>query len=267
MLSFDSVIADIFDRRAEKRVSLEEERELLAAAQAGNEDAKISLFYAYAAALRNGVKWYTRAQSSVPQAADLDDVRQAVVMGLLEAIQAFDPEKHDRLAAIAAKYITNAVSVQSQDASGFSIPERTMKRFFGILRKADGNVFEAARIAPEHEMTAETFLSVLSAVRNVEGLEALTDGGEDSTGAPREIEARSIFGDPAADAEDAVLVELAFSAVDDLEGAVCRLSYGFADYEPLPDVEVAHRLGLSRPKTQRVRAGALGKMRQALGVA
>ena len=266
MPSFDSVIADIFDRRAEKRVSVEEERELLAAAQLGDEDAKLAIFYAYAAALRNGVKWYTRAQPTVPQAPDLDDVRQSAVLGLLEAIQNFDPAKHDRLAAIAAQYITNAVSVHSQAASGFTIPERTMKRFFGILRKADGNIYEATRIAPQHEMTAETFLSILSAVRNVDGLEALQEGGDDSVG-PREIEARSIFGDPAADAEDAVLVELAFSAVDDLEEAICRLSYGFADYEPIPDVEVAHRLGLSRPKTQRVRAGALGKMRQALGVA
>lgn len=267
MPSFDSVIADIFDRRAEKRLSLEEERVTLAAAQLGDEDAKIAIFYAYAAALRNGVKWYTRAQSSVPQAADLDDVRQSAVMGLLEAIQKFDPEKYNRLAAIAAQHITSAVSHLSQDASGFSVPETSMKRFFKILRAADGNVFEATRLAPTMEMRTETFLAILSAIRNVEGLEALTDGTDDGLAAGREVEVRSLFADNVAEAEDAVLVELAFDAVDDLERTVCRLSYGFDDYEPIPDVEVAHRLGLSRPKTQRVRAGALGKMRQALGVA
>lgn len=268
MPSFDSVIADIFDRRAERRLEVEEERMLLAAAQLGDEDAKISLLYAYATALRNGVASYTRAMSAAGESGDLEDVRQSAVMGALEAIQAFDASKHVRLAAIVSKYVANAVSAHSQEASGFSIPERTMKRFFGILRLADGNVFEAARLAPEHEMTQETFLAVLSAVRNVDGLEALTDGGDDATGGfGREIQVFALNGDAVADAEDAVLVEAAFAAVDDLERSVCRLSYGFDDYRALPDIEVAERLGLSRPKTQRVRAGALGKMRQALGVA
>jgi RNA polymerase sigma factor (sigma-70 family) len=268
MPSFDSVIADVFERRAERRLEVEQERELLAAAQLGDEDAKLAIIYAYATSLRNGVASYTRAMSAAGESGDLEDVRQSAVMGLLEAINAFDPSKHVRLAAIVSKYVANAVSAHSQDASGFSIPERTMKRFFGILRKADGNVFEAAKLAPAHEMTTETFLSILSAVRNVDGLEALTEGGDDSLGGyGREIQVHALNGDAAADAEDAVLVEVAFSAVDDLERKVCRLSYGFDDYDPVPDVEVAHRLGLSRPKAQRVRAGALGKMRQALGVA
>ncbi len=266
MPSFDSVITEIFDRRAEKRFTVEEERELLQAAQSGDEAAKIEILFAYAPALRNGLTWFTRAQASAPQAADLDDVRQSAVMGLLEAIVAFQPDTHNRLAAIASKYITNAVSVHSQDASGFTIPERTMKRFFGILRLAEGNVGEAVKLAPQHEMKAETFLAVLQAVRNVDGLEALQGDG-DSSGSGHEVACSSIFGDSVADAEDAVLVEVAFSAVDDLETDVCRLSYGFADYDPVSDAEVGHRLGLSRAKAQRVRAGALGKMRQALGVA
>jgi DNA-directed RNA polymerase specialized sigma subunit len=267
MLTFDSVLTEIFDRRAEKRLTVEEERATIAEAQAGNEDAKIALFYAYAAALRNGLKWYTRALPTVPQAGDLDDVRQSAVMGLLEAIAAFRPDVHTRLAALASGYITNAVSVHSQAASGFSVPERTMKRFFGILRQAEGNVDEAIKIAPSHKMTVETFLAVLSAVRNVDGLEELQGASEDGSGSGREVEARSIFGDTVADAEDAVLVEVAFSAVDDLEGDVCRFSYGFNDYDPVPDAEIADRLGFSRAKAQRVRAGALGKMRLALGVA
>lgn len=267
MPSFDTVISDIFDRRAEQRFTLEEERALIAAAQLGDEDAKISLFYAYAPALRNGLKWFTRAQASAPQPSDLDDVRQSAIMGLLEAIQAFQPDTHDRLAAIASKHIANAVSAHSQGASAFAIPERTMKRFFSILRQADGNVFDAARIAPEQEMKTETFLAILSAVRNVDGLEALQDGSDSASGAGYELDARSLWDDGSSAAEDAILVEMAFDAVDDLEADVCRLSYGFSDYEPVPDIEIGHRLGFSRAKAQRIRAGALGKMRDALGVA
>lgn len=87
------------------------------------------------------------------------------------------------------------------------------------------------------------------------------------SGGPSRIEASVCGPDSHDDVEDRLLVEAAFAAVDDLEEEVCRLAYGFSDYDPIPDSEVGYGLGLSRPKVQRVRASALGKMRDAAGVA
>jgi len=275
-MNYFSTLTDIFDRGIDERLELADERSLITLAQAGDETAKLRLMRAYAPALRNGVTWFTRAVPTIPQTADLEDVRSQAVMGLLEAIDAFDPETHDRLAALAASYIRNAVAVAAGPIAAFSVPERTLKRFFGILRAADGDTVRAADIAPDYEMKRETFLAVLSAVRNVDSYDALTaaedehgrvtKGGQSGEGS-RDITAFPIAHDSIADVEDAVLVEVAFGAMDTFERDVVRLGYGFAEYDTVPDAEIAARLGYSRPKIQRTRSGALVKARSALGVA
>jgi RNA polymerase sigma factor (sigma-70 family) len=267
--TLSSVVSDIFDRGAngDRFATVADEQTAISAAKAGDEGAQIALMLAYAPALRNAVKWYTRAMPSVAQSAELEDVRAQAIVGLLEAIRAFDPEVHDRLAAIVSDYVTSEVSAQAADATGFAVPERTLKRFFGILRAADGNVFEATRLAPRYEMKRETFLAVLSAVRNVDSIDGL-GAGEDEE-APRELAAMPlapVYSDEEI-VEDRILVEAAFRAVDDQEALVCRDYYGFSEYDTMSDAEIAHRRGLSRPKVQRVRSTALGKMRSALGVA
>jgi RNA polymerase sigma factor (sigma-70 family) len=274
MASFNKVLADIFDRNVERRFeSPEAEREAIAAAKAGDEAATVALMYAYSNLLRSGVRWYTNALPSVPKAADLEDVRSNAVLGLMTAIKAFDlnAEVHNRLAAIAKQHIYEHVSVNAPTAvAAFTVPQRTMTRFFSILREAEGNVYEAAALAPKYSMTRETFFSVLSAIRNVDSYDALT-GAEDENGqatdGSRDLDAHPIW--DGSDAEDdRLLVEAAFEAVDDVEEKVCRLAYGFETYgDPVADVEVAHRLGMTRPTVQRRRSSALNKMREALAVA
>lgn len=267
-MNYSSVLFSVFNTRDEARLTVEEEREALALAQAGDENAKLRVILAYAAALRSGVTQYARAVAGSPTRVEPEDARQEVVLGLLEAIENFDPERHERLAAIVSGYIAKAITRLAPTASGFSIPARTLTRFFGILRKANGDAAEGERLAPDNAMTAETFRAVLDAVRNVSALEAVQDDGRgEFTGNGQEVQFRPISGDSADDVEDRVLVEAAFSSVDGLEEEVVRLAYGFADFDPLGDEEVGERLGFSRAKSQRTRSSALGKMRVALGVA
>lgn len=265
MPSYASVLADIFDRRAEKRLSQDEERELLLAAQGGDEEAVFTLMYAYAPALRSAVAQYRNAGGVHADGHMMEELQSLVVLGFLEALKAFDPELHRRLAAIIGGYLADSLSAGLTSPIAFTVPPRTLKRFYSILRKADGNPYDAAALAPKYEMKTETFLAVLTAVRSA-SLD-LPTGAEDEDTFPASWEAARPVWMEAVDAEDAVLVEVAFEAVDELEGDVCRLSYGFTDYDPVPDAEIGDRLGFSRAKAQRIRSGALGKMRQALGVA
>lgn len=276
MFDFGSVLTDVFDRRAEKRLSLEEERVALAAAQLGDSEATLALVLAYAAALRNGVSWYRHAAPEA-QPADIEDAKSQAVLGLLEAIKAFDGTRHERLAATVVQYVRNALAVSAATATSFTVPERTLKRFFAILREAAGNVYTAAALAPSFEMTTETFLAVLAAVRNVDSYdELLESAGRDGSSSRSDgvrssgsgdVLALPLWDNAAPDVEDVILVEAAFRAVDTLEKDVCRMAYGFTDYDPIPDVEIADKLGFSRAKVQRTRASALGKMRLALGAA
>lgn len=258
---------EILTPAAPVSLSVEEERALIAASQAGDGAATETLIGAYSPAIRGAVQWYRRALPSVPQRSDAEDVEQEALVGLLEAIRAFDPEKHDRLAAIAAQYVRQRVAEAARSASAFAVPERTLKRFFSILRECNGDTSAALELAPSRKMARETFLAVLASVRGVGSYDAPAPDGT-----TREESDRSVDGEALAWAQpelvgerDEDLVRAAFAAVDDVEERVCRVSYGFEDYEPQPDGEVAHRLGLSRPKVQRVRTKALAKMREALG--
>lgn len=266
-MSFFNIITDVFVNGVEGALALEEERELLAAAQLGDEAAKLRLIVAYAPALRNGVAALTRtysAHATHAQPADLEDIRMQAIVGVLRAIDAFDPTQHQRLAAIIRDYVR--LEVEETEASLFTVPPRTLRRFFGILREAEGDVAAAAKLAPEREMRPETFAAVLDALRNVDSYDALTSATYD-TESGRDMVASPVWDGSHADVEDRVLVEAALDAVGGLEKDVTRLAYGFSDYEPVPDAEIAERLGMSRPKIQRTRTAALGKMRLALGVA
>ncbi|GAA2230476.1 hypothetical protein N1031_07085 [Herbiconiux moechotypicola] len=266
MNSFQSVLSDVFDRAQERRLSVDDERVAIAKAKLGDDSATIELVYAYAAALRNAVAQYRHAGGAdASDSYSSEDLRSAAVTGLIEAIQAFDPEHHERLAAVVSGYVHDSISTNVLGPVAFAVPARSLKRFYGILRAAEGNVFEAAKLAPEFEMRTETFAAILAAVRDVSSYDSLTTSGVDDL-AP-EPAAYPIWESGTADAEDRVLVEAAFAAVDTLEADVCRLAYGFTDYEPVPDAEIGHRLGLSRQKTQRTRTSALTKMREALAVA
>ncbi|UDL14648.1 DNA binding protein [Arthrobacter phage KeAlii] len=257
-----SVTAEIFNNSATFSFeSVEAELEAIAAAKQGDNTATESLLRAYAPAIRNAVASFRS------EGADEEELRASALLGFMEAINLFDPEKHNRLSAIVKKTLIHTLGVEYMTPTSFTVPTRTLQRFYGILRKAEGNVYEAAAMAPKFDMSRETFLAVLSAVRNVEALEATQDDSRgEFTGHGKEIQYRPIWDGSATDAEDAILVAAAFAAVNELEADVCRLSYGFTDYEPVPDAEIGHRLGLSRQKTQRTRSSALGKMREALAV-
>jgi DNA-directed RNA polymerase specialized sigma subunit len=264
--SFDQVLSDIFDRNIEHRFeSADAEREAIALAKNGDNEAVIALMYAYSYALNNAVKWFTRALPSADKSA-LEEVRLNLVTGLIEAVRKFDASEHKRLAAIIKPHLTEQISETAVSASAFTVPRRTLIRFFSILRHANGNVYEAAALAPSYSMATQTFLAVLSALRGVESYDADSSEDEASDKLDRLDSAQSIYGVDLSN-EDRLTVEAAFEAVDELETDVCKLAYGFTDYDPVADAEIGHRLGLSRPKVQRVRSGALGKMRQALGVA
>lgn len=272
--TFDAVLSDVFDRSAERRIpSAADERAAISLAQDGDEAATLDLVYAYAPTLRAAAARHERTLGR-------EEARQATVLGLLEAVHAFDlSSDYERLAAIVWEYVADAVQTAAGTMVAISVPSRTLKRFFGILRRADGDLEAAALAAPKHELSTESFWAIVDALR-VDPLDVKALGGTKAG-----IEGRHAVDGPSfvgaesharplwqhadrgtSDAEDRILAEVALRAVDGFSRDVCRLAYGFSEADPIPDAEIAHRLGYSRPKVQRTRTTALVKMRDALGL-
>lgn len=254
-MTTSAVLSEIFDRRAEARLDAVDEAAALSRAKAGDEEATVSLLLAYAPALRSAVSRYRNS-------LDTEEARAVVLAAFVEVIDRV-PEG-DRVAGFVSPMLTKALDEAAGHSVGFAVPTRTLQRFYGILREAGGDTTAAAVLAPQRSMTLGTFLSVLQAVRSVDALDGW--GLPDDERADLIDEARPMW-DEDTETEDRILVEAAFAAVDDDEARACRVAYAFEDPEPQPDAVVAERLGVSRPKAQRIRARGLGKMRSALGAA
>lgn len=240
-----------------------EEAASILAAQAGDDAAKMALLRAYGPALRSAVARFGKGSEGL----EVGDLQSAALASFLELIVTHDPEKGPRLAGRVTSALAQGLAEEFASSASFTVPSRTLKRFFGVLKAADGDVEEAERLASEFGMGLETFRAVLAAVRT-SSLEARQEGGSAEEGGRA-----SGFGEqpvrassPVADVEDRVLVEMAFSEVSDEEARIVELAYGFTEYDPVPDAEIGHRLGLTRPTVQRRRASALGTMRKTIGV-
>jgi RNA polymerase sigma factor (sigma-70 family) len=277
MSNLHAVLSAIFESGAGEPI-VDDAAERLAIELAKHSDpaALEQLLLAYAPLIRKLVGTHRHAggarTATGMSSHDLDDLRGAALLGFMEAIHAFDPEQHIRLAAVVGGHLADALrATGSAPASALSIGPRTLKRFFGIVREAGGDITAAEELAPAREMTRDTFRAIRSALRDGESYDSLreSDGEHAGVGYASEREATPLHGaaDPIRDVEDAVLAQAALRAVDPLEEKVCRLAYGFEDRDPISDAEIADELTMSRATTQRTRTRALDKMRSALGVA
>lgn len=193
-----------------------------------------------------------------------DEAEAAALLGFCEAVEAYDPDMDPEgvgVVAILSGYVREALASAAGVTMPFTVPDRTAKRFWGILRQAEGDPVKAAALAPSRDMATETFQSLYALMRGTTSLEAWIsterEGGDSFFG--WSVEAASV--------EDRFDVARAFDAVGDTEATVVKAAYGFTEYRPMSDAEIAEA-GLvgSRSKVQRVRTNALVKMRVALGV-
>jgi DNA-directed RNA polymerase specialized sigma subunit len=192
-----------------------------------------------------------------------DEAEAAALLGFVEAVAAYDPEEDPDgvgVVAILSGYVRESLAASAGVTMPFTVPDRTAKRFWGILRQAEGDPLKAAALAPSRDMAEDTFRSLYALMRGTSSLESWADteaaGGDSFYG--WSVEAASV--------EDRFDVARAFDAVDDLESSIVKAAYGFTDYRPMSDAEIAEEgWAGSRSKVQRVRAGALAKMRVALG--
>lgn len=223
------------------------------------EAAKLRLLEAYSPVIRNAVRRYgSGLASGLTNARELEDLRASALVGALEAIATHDPEVYPRIGQRMVHHLNRALA--DENTTTFAVPSRTLTRFYGIVAAADGDFDAAEDLAPSFEMSVDTFRTL----RNLVASRSLDNFGDDDAAEPN---AAPLFApSPVVDVEDRILVDMAFRAMDDDELRICELYYGFTEYDPVPDAEIAHRVGASRPAVQRKRNKALAKARKALGV-
>jgi DNA-directed RNA polymerase specialized sigma subunit len=276
MTALQTVFSAIFYQGAEIRLTLDEEAAAINGARGGDEQSLVSLMYAYAPALRRAVRKYRDILGA-------DDAHSLAIEGLLSAVHAYDSAKSNRLASLVAETIARHLSDAAMASeSAWSIPERTLQRWYSIVRSVGGDVSAALTVAQEKGMSREVFLDILTTLRQTNSLDDEIHGaveGEHS----RDLDARPLWGDADAfaAAEDRLMADIALGAVEGLEESVTRFAYGFETGEAMSDNAIVHEMSerelgqdaalagqtvVSRATVQRARASALGTMRTALGI-
>lgn len=276
-------LSDIFRGATGPALSDTETARLVDLAAAGDNAAFLTLAATYGPLLRGEAKRVPATQT------DTEEAQQAVIVGFWSAIRK-SAETGTPFGAAVARYGIRPALAESTAATadrGPSVPPAVARDVARAMRKATAALPDTATRA-EVVAYAEGIACAPRADKGRRMAPADFRAALDATALapvalddPDDPEATKVHDTYAADAEAnvsatlspaerAVLAARALDAMTDRQQTVCRMSYGFGDdgdaCDPLPDAEIAHRLGGSRQSVQQARARGIDRARAALGV-
>ncbi|UKH48481.1 DNA binding protein [Microbacterium phage Katzastrophic] len=228
------------------RVSLplEEERDLIARAQAGDGDASWALLVQYRGILQ---KTANRVRASVrgmtPE--QIEDLQADLVLAAVEAIKSFEAERFVRLSQVLPGKLRDAALEMT---TSLAVPRGTLALWFKVWREADQDFAAAAELAPQRGMTTDTFRAIQHALAHADSEWVTVPWGA---------------GVPSPDEETYRLAHYALSLLSPAERDVIELVYGFRG-EPKTDEEVSLILESTKGTVKTQRRRALEKMRSGL---
>jgi RNA polymerase sigma-B factor len=197
------------------------------------------------------------AQRYVRHGEPLEDLVQVGTVGLIKAVDRFDPSRDLALSALARPSIEGEIRHHLRDAGGGPHVPRTDRELAGRVHDAAAGLTARLRRAPSHAELAHAVgvdeervaraLQARDAARPV----ALEDDAPDRTATTRAD----------ADAAEArVLLEAGWDILDERERRLLELRYG----EDCSQKQIARELGLSQAHVSRLLRAALDRLRREL---
>lgn len=240
-----NVVTKVLTRGDEVVIPAGAEPDLIASARANNVDALVALIRGYGPAIRKAAKM-------VPH---LDD--EEVASAVLEAVAEALADAEASLAPHLPRALREAFTEASRGSQAYSIPARTLSRYFSILRKAEGDPGKALSICAEHHMTRETFMAVTEALVTAEPVLA-PDG---------EVLWHVTTPEPLEDEATSELLAACWQAVDSDEELILQSLYGFLSYgAPRTPEETSYYTGIPKRDVVKLKRTGLTAMREALGL-
>jgi RNA polymerase primary sigma factor len=243
------------------------EQELVRAAVAGDRDARAALVEAFLPLIGSVARNY-RATQQITRV----ELMQEGVVGLLRALERFDPSSSVPFWAYASWWVRQAMQqLVSELNRPVVLSDRALRQLSRIKEahaahhRDTGGEATLAQLAEVAGVDEQQLANLIAADRPARGLEQPLQGQEGAVGTVGEL-----IADPLAEDEyEQVITRVAASELRDLlsglserERMVLRAHLGF-DGEAQSLREIAERLGVSAERVRQLEDRALGKLRAA----
>jgi RNA polymerase sigma factor (sigma-70 family) len=202
---------------------------------------------------------------------DQTDLIQEGIVGLLRALERYDPGRGVPFAAYATWWIRQSLQdARSDFIRPFRLPPKALRQLSQLksehqrIYQAEGRSADIAELAERTKVELDQARALAAADARVRSLDEPVDGGEGEIGALGDL-----LDDPlSADAYEQVVEAVAgeqlralLSRLTDRERDVVRARFGF-DAEPLRLVEIGEQMGVSAERVRQIEDRALAKLRR-----
>ena len=203
---------------------------------------------------------------------ELMDLIEEGNLGLMQAIEKYEPRKGYRFSTYATYWIEQYVRRYIEEQSGaIKIPSHAwgnLKRWFRAwneLKEANGREPSLREMAEELNLTARQVASIMDTLSAAKGVDSLTSLVRDED----EMTLEEIISDDGKGnphdafvfSEDQKNVQQGLEDLDERDREIVALRYGLDDNSPKTLGEVAEMLGLSRERVRQIEDRAIRALR------
>lgn len=251
----NTMVGRLLDKSADMSFTRKRERELIAAAQAGNEDAHNTLL------VRHSTFVMQVAGGFLSPGATLEELWAAGMDGLSEAIMRYDLESKCVLISYAVWWIRQRMMIESWNyVAPVTIPVNKRPLFRSVRSDVRDREHRAGGIFHDGKTEAEAAFGILQASRTTLDLDADSRGADGSAGAIHDY-VPAPFNDDVADASVARWLEAMIETLlTPRERRVLRGRF----WEDMSLDALGQELGFTRESIRQTQLIALKKLRAAI---